>query len=218
MVLQRAPQSAVVWGHTKPFAKVTTTFDSKTLVTTADINGTWRQRLPPMPASMKPYTLAFVSSTGETAALHDVLFGEVYICSGQSNMQYAGWKGAWCYNSMSPSTIIHHVHSTIDRVPNFVNAFQHFTGSWLGAPIPNATVERARANNYPNVRLFTVGQGNQSATPFQDLQTVLQPWTVASNASLMGEGALPEERIPVSLTGFSVISKVLVPVWRCKQN
>eukprot|EP01052_Picozoa_sp_SAG31_P003074 SAG31_NODE_114_length_24318_cov_16.787481_20_plen_208_part_00 len=95
-----------------------------------------------------------------------------------------------------------------------MNAFQHFTGSWLGAPIPNATVERARANDYPNVRLFTVGEGNQSATPFQDLQTVLQPWTVASNASLMGEGALPEERMPVSLTGFSLISKVLVPVWQ----
>ena len=34
-----------------------------------------------------PFTLQFAASTGETAALADVMFGDVYVCGGQSNMQ-----------------------------------------------------------------------------------------------------------------------------------
>ena len=47
MVLQRAPASAVVWGSAQPGCKVTTTVAGKTLVSTADASGVWRQALPP---------------------------------------------------------------------------------------------------------------------------------------------------------------------------
>jgi sialate O-acetylesterase len=99
MVLQRAPQAATVRGKTAPAAVVTATMDSKyyheqgaspvTLKTTADATGTWRVVLAPTPASMTPYTFSFASSTGETASMQDVLFGDVYICGGQSNMEFA---------------------------------------------------------------------------------------------------------------------------------
>ena len=90
MVLQASPQKAIVWGATTPGAVVTTTFAEVNWTATADHNGTWRQQLPPTPASsLQSYTLVFESSTGETAKLQDVLFGEVFVCGGQSNMEMA---------------------------------------------------------------------------------------------------------------------------------
>lgn len=48
--------------------------------------GTWRQVLPPMPGGKATFSLSFASSAGDRASIDDVLFGEVYLCSGQSNM------------------------------------------------------------------------------------------------------------------------------------
>ena len=97
MVLQRSPASAMVYGHAKQGATVTTTFGGNnytTVVDSVDLPnatmaglGTWRQALPPTPASKTPYTITFASSAGDHGLLEDVLFGEVYFCSGQSNME-----------------------------------------------------------------------------------------------------------------------------------
>eukprot|EP01051_Picozoa_sp_SAG22_P001641 SAG22_NODE_67_length_22882_cov_25.671553_3_plen_267_part_00 len=97
MVLQRAPQQAVVWGHTEPGAKVTTTMSTMasarqeevapSLVATAGADGTWRQLLPATKASKTAYTLTFASSSSaaEKATMTDVLFGDVFLCGGQVN-------------------------------------------------------------------------------------------------------------------------------------
>ena len=94
MVLQRAPSRATVWGVTAKGAIVTTTMSSSTSTSTftsvADVNGTWRQLLPATPGnSQTAYNFPFTStnSTSERAELTDVLFGDVYLCGGQSNME-----------------------------------------------------------------------------------------------------------------------------------
>jgi hypothetical protein len=51
-------------------------------------DGVWRQRLPPTDASETRYTITASSSSGKTQSLTDVLFGDVYICGGQSNMDF----------------------------------------------------------------------------------------------------------------------------------
>ena len=48
----------------------------------------------------------------------------------------------------------------------------------------NATDEIAKAAKYPLIRLFTVGQGNSSTSPFRELASILQLWTVASSESV----------------------------------
>ena len=49
----------------------------------------------------------------------------------------------------------------------------------------NATVEGQRAANYPNIRIFTVGEyGTTSATPLTQLGSIVQKWTPASTASV----------------------------------
>ena len=56
--------------------------------------------------------------------------------------------------------------------------------------VTNATAEIAAADQYSNIRLFTVGagtQGHPGQLPLYDLQTVEQPWVVA-NSSTVGNG------------------------------
>ena len=48
----------------------------------------------------------------------------------------------------------------------------------------NASVEVARAQAYPDIRVFTVGQGTTSYTPLTQLGSVAQNWSVASSATI----------------------------------
>ena len=69
---------------------VTTTFAGEDLSTEAAADGVWRIALPPTQAG-GPHDLTFVSSLKDEPPLHlrDVLFGDVYVCGGQSNMQFS---------------------------------------------------------------------------------------------------------------------------------
>ncbi|WP_244228762.1 sialate O-acetylesterase [Mucilaginibacter endophyticus] len=85
MVLQRnAP--VPVWGTASPGEKVTVKFNKQTKTTPADAAGKWMVKLDAMPASAKPATLT-ISGTN-IIQLQNILVGEVWLCSGQSNMQY----------------------------------------------------------------------------------------------------------------------------------
>ena len=87
MVLQR-DTPALVWGLANAGVEVKTTFLGQTYTVTAGSDGIWRQRLPAQPSTPTPTSLSFTSSDGGSAQLSDVLFGDVHICSGQSNMQF----------------------------------------------------------------------------------------------------------------------------------
>lgn len=81
MVLQRdAPLR--VYGWASPGEKVNVAFSNQSGSATADKSGKWKVVLPAMPAG-GPYELKINSIT-----LKDVLLGDIWICSGQSNMQW----------------------------------------------------------------------------------------------------------------------------------
>ncbi|WP_437186125.1 sialate O-acetylesterase [Planctomicrobium sp. SH668] len=85
MVLQR-DIAAPVWGWAEPGEQVTVTFRDQSVSAKADDQGKWKVSLAPL-ALGEPGTLTI---TGEnTLTFDDVLVGEVWICSGQSNM---GWS------------------------------------------------------------------------------------------------------------------------------
>lgn len=85
-MLQRAPSAAVLFGVSNTSgAKVTTTFGGKTYSTTTDAQKIWRQKLPPRPASRVGINISVVSSVGESAQITGVLFGDVFLCGGQSS-------------------------------------------------------------------------------------------------------------------------------------
>ena len=85
MVLQQETDAAL-WGKADPGAKVTIAGSwSKSKVTvTADADGKWFARIA-TPEAGGPYELTF--NDGEKLTLKNVLIGEVWICSGQSNME-----------------------------------------------------------------------------------------------------------------------------------
>ena len=87
MVLQRDSAATCVWGFSGAGDVVVTRFQGKGLTTTADSSGVWRQFLPPQPATMQPQTLSFTSAgSGAHLSITDVLFGDVFLAGGQSNM------------------------------------------------------------------------------------------------------------------------------------
>ena len=97
MVLQRH-QAVPVWGWADAGERVTVTFNKKKCETTAAADGTWRVDLPAMKAG-GPYELRV-----NDLVLTDVLVGDVWLCSGQSNIDV-----------------------TIERVyPNYTDEIDHF--------------------------------------------------------------------------------------------
>jgi sialate O-acetylesterase len=94
MVLQRN-QPIPVWGWGAKKAKVTVSFNGQAVKVKADEQGGWKAVLTPMPAG-GPYEMT-ISSGKEQLVYTDVMLGEVWICSGQSNMEFQ-LKNAYGYN------------------------------------------------------------------------------------------------------------------------
>jgi sialate O-acetylesterase len=87
MVLQQQ-QTNPIWGWDNPGTKVTVTFAGQAYTATAGADGRWTVKLAAAPANATPQTLAIVSGATKRD-VQDVLIGEVWMCSGQSNMQWS---------------------------------------------------------------------------------------------------------------------------------
>ncbi len=85
MVLQQESEIPV-WGWCDPGEEIRVTLDGNEATTSGDSSGTWRIALPAMFAQTEPLTLR-VEGTN-TLEINDVLIGEVWLCSGQSNMEW----------------------------------------------------------------------------------------------------------------------------------
>jgi sialate O-acetylesterase len=85
MVLQQSA-TLPVWGKASPGEKVTVTVGTSTGSATTGTDGKWRVDLQPLNASKDPVTLTVTGSN--SLSFSDVLVGDVWVCSGQSNMEY----------------------------------------------------------------------------------------------------------------------------------
>jgi len=84
MVLQR-DRAVPVWGWDDAGTQVTVTVGEAKATATADAGGRWAVELPAMKAG-GPFTMTIEGT--DTVTVKDILIGEVWVCSGQSNMEW----------------------------------------------------------------------------------------------------------------------------------
>jgi sialate O-acetylesterase len=86
MVLQR-DMPLPIWGRAEPGTQVTINLGEQTLTTAADATGAWTVRAAALPASAKPILFTITDAAGKVTSINDVLVGDVWLASGQSNME-----------------------------------------------------------------------------------------------------------------------------------
>ena len=84
MVLQQG-QADPIWGWDDPGTKISVVFAGKKYTATTGSDGKWLVKLDSQAANASPQTLTVTGSS--TREIQDVLVGEVWLCSGQSNME-----------------------------------------------------------------------------------------------------------------------------------
>ena len=82
MILQR-DSKINIWGWASKNEKISIKFNGKNFKTTANTDGKWLLQLPPMKAG-GPYTMNIDASNH--LVINNILIGDVWLCSGQSNM------------------------------------------------------------------------------------------------------------------------------------
>jgi len=92
-VLQRK-MPVPVWGWSKAGTQVTVEFAGQKKSATAGENGKWSLELDPLEASAEPREMKISESSGKVHTLKDLLVGEVWMASGQSNMQWIASKSS----------------------------------------------------------------------------------------------------------------------------
>lgn len=127
MVLQREMETPV-WGWAAPGAQVTVELAEDIRETRADDTGRWRVQLPARPASSVAQSIR-IRSVGVELMIHDVLVGEVWVCSGQSNM---AWPISRSLDPDLESIVANFPHIRYLRVPPLgTQALQwDFDGQW----------------------------------------------------------------------------------------
>ena len=114
MVLQQG-QPIAVWGTAKPATNVTVSLGGQKETTIAEADGQWGTTFPALEAKGQSLRLTAETALGKTT-LNDILVGEVWLCAGQSNME---WKLS--QSATAKAAIPAAKHSRL-RLFNFVGA------------------------------------------------------------------------------------------------
>lgn len=129
MVLQ-ADQPITVWGWAKPNDAITVTLADQTATATTAGDGTWQVRLGKLSATPEPQQL--IVKGRSTLTVNDVLIGEVWLASGQSNMAFRFDRGEYPANESAaaalPQIRMFTVKGHATRIPQ-----NDCEGSWIVA-------------------------------------------------------------------------------------
>lgn len=164
MVLQQG-DSVPIWGWAEAGSKITVTgnWGTEKWETTAGQDGKWMVKIQPGKVG-GPYEMTI--SDGNAITVKNILVGEVWVCSGQSNME------------------------------------------WPVGQSVKAAAEMADANNYPQIRLFTVGK----KVSYEPMKNCKGNWQVCNSQSVKGFSAVgyffgrqlnKELNIPIGLINTS---------------
>ena len=133
-VLQR-DKLVPIWGKAGPGEKVTVTFAGQTLRTTPGNDGRWIVLLEPMPANAQGADLVVAGKN--TLTVHDVVVGEVWLCSGQSNMEWPVSRAMDASREIASANFPLLRHVRIEHVVTEFPAATVATSGWQSATPEN---------------------------------------------------------------------------------
>ncbi len=223
-VLQRE-MPVPVWGWTTPSAFIRASINDSEAFTRASQTGRFMLRLPPMPAG-GPYDLTVSridegsdEGSDETVIVRNVYIGEVWLASGQSNMEYnlgANWawatgatlnkeqKDEFIANIKDPATLR---AITVPRTAGGVSE-ETFKGSWLEMNAENADLTSATALWFGHYLRETLGV---------PVGLVVSAWggtRIESWTSLKGLRSNPDTENAVSWRDYSFALESARILWR----
>jgi len=188
LVLQQNAE-APIWGKASANknVKVTTSWDKKIYTTQAAGDGSWSVKVNTPAADNTPYNITI--SDGKAVELKNILIGEVWICSGQSNMEMplAGWGKVLDYEkeiagANYPNIRLLHVKKAISSQPKDDVILEN--GGWQEcspASIPNfSSVAYFFARNLQESLNIPIGLINTSWGG-----TIAETWASAGSLSAM---------------------------------
>ena len=127
MILQQNSENPI-WGWADAGATIELLWQGQNLKVQADTDGYWRTQLPTGAASFDAHTLRITSGQ---AAVHisDILIGEVWLCSGQSNMQ---WTVSKSMDAQLERLAAHHPAIRMITIPRKGTQIpqKNFKGNW----------------------------------------------------------------------------------------
>ena len=155
-VLQR-DEPVRVWGTAAPSKALNLSLNGQTVAATTDAKGHWQANLPSMPAG-GPYMLSISDGTTATT-LSDIMVGDVFLCSGQSNMEF---QVKWATNTWGG------VYSPVNSKLRFINIAQDSETMPLAELKTPATWQVAGPSTTPEASAVCYFM----ATAIQDVQKV----------------------------------------------
>lgn len=194
-VLQR-DRAIPIWGWTTPGQNVIVKLDNKMTMARADASGRWTARIGPYPAG-GPHVLSVSDANpADSVTRKNILFGDVWLCSGQSNMEFGVGNLA---NADAEIAAANYPNIRLFTVPKLVAAapVQNVNSQWL--PCTPANIKQGAWNGFSAVAYFFGRKLNRDLkVPIGLIHsswggTVAQAWV--SESSL---GTLPDFRQQIS--------------------
>lgn len=174
-VLQR-DMPLPVWGWCTPGTSVTVTFAGQTKTATAGDDGKWMLKLDPLAASFEPRSMTFKTSDGKERTIGNLLVGEVWMASGQSNMQWTAGKSSCVKLVIEPRDGVAPIREfQVTSVYAQQQPIERATGYWKNGEYKDqSAVALAFANTLYQQLDVPIGILNCSFS-----QTAIQAWTPA---------------------------------------
>jgi sialate O-acetylesterase len=126
MVIQR-DKPIFVWGWAEPDEEVTVSFHAQTGTATVREDGSWLVPFDPIPAGGGPYTI--VAEGSSRVQIDDILLGDVYLASGQSNME---WKVLHSNDAANEIASSYKPNIRLLQIPNRASTYMRpgFDADW----------------------------------------------------------------------------------------
>ncbi len=171
-ILQRQ-MPVPVWGWSKPGTKITVEFAGRKQSAEAGRDGKWMLTLNPLKASAEPAEMVISDSAGKKVVLKNILVGEVWLASGQSNMQWKVQKSSCSKLRVEAKGKVAPIREfEVTSVVAMLHPIEHANGAWKNGGYTNySAIAFAFAHKLYGEMNVPIGILNCSFS-----QTAIQAW------------------------------------------